>query len=167
LLSDFSALRVDGVSHPSDEDFASFLYDYRDFQSDCVSRDVPDYFGQWVTLERRADDRFAPNSLSQTALAVVVRMALMPLRTRSAMSRLLALFAAAAPLTLARSPARLEPLAALTARALATHCCLLEGLQRRSSQQPGVAADAANRCLRGGLGGRGSPVTALSASVDA
>jgi hypothetical protein len=134
LLRNLSTLRVDCVSRPSHENFPCFLHDYSYFQTDCVSRRVPDHFGQRVALERLADARLAPNALSQAALAVVTGMALMPSRTRSTMPRVLALFAAAASLTLARSLARLEPLAALAARALATHrCCLLEGLQRRSA----------------------------------
>jgi hypothetical protein len=72
-------LRVDCVSRPANEDFPCFLHDYSDFQTDCVSRGLPDHFGQWVALERRADHRFAPNSLSKAALAVIARMALMPL----------------------------------------------------------------------------------------
>jgi hypothetical protein len=118
---------VDCVSRPSHEDFPRFLHDYGDFQADCVSRSVPDDFGQRIAFERIADHRCAPNALTQAVLAVVAAMPRMPPRTRSAMPRLLARFAAAASLTLARSLVWLEPLAAFAARALASHrCCLLK-----------------------------------------
>jgi hypothetical protein len=115
---------VDCVSHPIRENFSGFLYDHGHFQADCVSRSVPGHGGQRVSIERLTDDRVAPNSLAQASLAVVARVALMPLRTCSAMARLLAVCAAAAPLTLARSLIWLEPLAAFAARPLATHRCL-------------------------------------------
>jgi hypothetical protein len=127
LSRDFGALRVDCVSRPSHQDFPRFLHYYSDFQADCVSRGLPDDFGQWVAIERIADHHFASNALTQAMLAVIAGMARVPLRTRSAVPRLLALFAAAASLTLASALVWLEPFAAFAARALASHrCCLLK-----------------------------------------
>jgi hypothetical protein len=120
-------LRVDCVSRPADQDFARFLNDDRYFDSHCVSRRVPDYFGQRVPIHRLADHGTSAHPLAQTTLQVVVRMSRVPVHACAPVARALTGFAIAAPLTLARPCIRLEPLAALSAWSLASHrCCLLQ-----------------------------------------
>jgi hypothetical protein len=78
-------------------------------------------------MQRFATDSFAPHPLAQAPLDVVVRMARVPVRARAPVTRALTRFATAAALTLARTRVRLKPLAALSARSLASHrCCLLK-----------------------------------------
>jgi hypothetical protein len=120
-------LRVHCVSRPADQDFARFLNDDCDFDAHCVSRRIPDNFGQWIAFERRTHPLISANALTKPSLEVVVRMPCVPLRARAPMTRPLARLSIATPLPLTRARVRLEPLAALSARSFAGHRgCLLE-----------------------------------------
>jgi hypothetical protein len=55
---------VDCVSRPADENFARFLHDYRHFDPYCVSRRVPDYFGQRVAIERLSDHAVSAHTIA-------------------------------------------------------------------------------------------------------
>jgi hypothetical protein len=123
LPHDFHGLRVDCVSRPGHEDFPRFLNNHCHFDADCVSRRVPDNFRERVAVQRLARPRRTSNALAHSTLAVVVGVLLVPARARATMPRALALCSTARSLPLARPPVRLEPLAALTTRTLATHPC--------------------------------------------
>jgi hypothetical protein len=141
-------LSVHCVSRPAGQDFARFLHDYRHFHAHCVSRGVPHYFRQRVAIQRLADDSLAAHALAQAALDVVVRMTRVPRRARAPMARLLARIATTAALTLARTSVRLKPLAALSARSLASHrCCLLKArsVSRISTRDEVAALQAISR----------------------
>jgi hypothetical protein len=132
---------MDCVSRPGGQDFASFLHDYGDFHAHCVSRRVPDDFGQRVALERLADDAISAHPLAQPTLQVVVRVTRSPVCARAPVTLALTLRSIAAALTLARPRVRLEPLAALSARSLAGHRCCLLG-EARSVTCSGLATKA-------------------------
>jgi len=118
------------VSHPKCEDFARFLHDYRSFQTHCVSRRVPGYFCQRVTLKRRAARPLDAHALAKPALAVVVGVLRVPCGARAPMTLASALITTAHALALTRTRVRLEPLAANPTRPLARHHCLLKRRQR-------------------------------------
>jgi hypothetical protein len=125
-------LRAHCVSRPEREDFSGFFHDYRCFQTHCVSRGVPGYFGQRVARERLTGHHVDANPLAQPTLAVVVAVALVPRFACAPMALSLAFVTAACALSSARPRVRCEPLAANPARPPASHHCLLKRRQRGS-----------------------------------
>jgi hypothetical protein len=109
------------VSRPKREDFARFLHDYCSFQTHCVSRRIPGYFRQRIATERRADRPLDTHALAKPALAVVIRMLLVPCGARAPMPLASALLTTARALSLTRTRVRLEPLAANPTRPRARH----------------------------------------------
>ena len=134
--SDYKPFPTDCVSCPPREDFLGFLNNYGDIQTDCVSRPRPVDSDQRVRIQsRRSGLRrpcVPPDRGSKPILAIVTRIAPVPVRTRSSVTLALALSGATHSLPIASVSRWHEPLAADSARAFprpAEHA----SLQRREA----------------------------------
>jgi len=133
-------LLVHCVSRPEHENFADFFYDYRSFHAHCVSRRTPGYFGQRIPTQRLADHHIDAHTLAKAALAVVVRVLLVPSSACATMTLAPAAFAVTRTLSLACMRVRLKPLAANPARPLARHPLPPDRGQRGATRSRGYAS---------------------------